>query len=109
MNYKFFPYLFCILSFVIFSCNSDERFFNNVIKPEDYNDRVSRVFIDTSDRMETKIETVHGQIIPLYPFGLANFIRVDDSISKPKGSLKYSIYRNGTLMKSFYPECCKTN
>ncbi|KAA5536824.1 hypothetical protein F0919_03905 [Taibaiella lutea] len=61
-------------------------------------------FLDSNDRMTPKVSLMVGNVCPIYAYDAWDYIQIGDSLSKPAGSLKHTIYRKGSLPVSFYPK-----
>jgi hypothetical protein len=84
---------------------SNREFLQKKIKPLSYNGKIIKKFFDTTDRMTPKVEFANFDVIEI---DIDNdgwdYMQIGDSLSKPSGSLKHTIYRKGVDPVFFYPK-----
>ncbi len=87
------------------SCYEFASSLQSNVKPDQYSGIVLYKFSDQMDRGTPKVVLKYTDTIGVYAYECWDDIRIGDSLSKPKGSLQYSLFRNNQKIGSYYPKC----
>ena len=99
--------LFAVFLFIFSSCYTNpKKYYEQEVKQVLINGLVIKKYLDSNDHMypTIKLKDTSGILdySPIRFYKLYEIVKIGDSISKPKGSLEYRVFRKDTIIK-IYP------